>query len=141
MNIIRRKRSAVYYNVLTATVAAALISYSIFAEGEKFHWHYLLLCFLAVHDYTKALYNWNTPLVILGNDAITCFSFPYKKKILQVENLTVEYLAGDYVFKTDKNYIHRITKSNIPKDQVIFFEEYINNLMNTKVKESNLVTS
>lgn len=41
----------------------------------------------------------------------------------------VTYNVGDYVFKTGKDNIYRITKSNIPKDQLAVFEEYVIDLM------------
>src|SRR5690606_19431765 len=138
--IIKRKKSSVYYNVLIGIAITSLITFATLEDGGGFELHYIFFCFLAVYDFTMAIYNWKTPLITLGEDVITFYSFPSKKSIYQTKDLTIKYSAGDYVFMTETNNIYRITKSNIPKDQLLDFEERINNLINKTTEINNLVT-
>ena len=138
--IIKRKKSSVYYNGFIGIAITSLITLTTLEDGGGFELYYIIFCFLALYNLTLAVYNWKTPLITLGEDTFTFYSFPNKKTIHQTKDLTIKYSAGDYVFINKTNSIYRITKSNIPNNQLQVFEERINNLINKTTDINNLVT-
>ena len=123
--IIERKKSSIYTNILIGIALLALISIAIFEPNGGFKFYYLIFVFIAIYDFIVAIYNWKTPLVKLSDNTITFYVFPNKKFTYNIENITADYKAGDYIFITDKANKYKITKSDIPQKQISTFEDYI----------------
>lgn len=129
--IIKRKKNAFYINLFSGIsfLFLVLIGFATLEEKGGFTLHYYFWCIIGVCNIIMGFYCWKTPLIKLGKNEITFYSFPNTKKTHQTDDLMVTYNVGDYVFKTGKDNIYRITKSNIPKDQLAVFEEYVIDLM------------
>lgn len=127
--IIKHKKSSIYLNLSIGLALLSFITYATFEkDGDGFKIYYIAFYISAGYYMLLAFFKWRKPLIYLRDKEIIFYSFPNKKTAISTNEVSVKYEAGDYIFTTDKAYIYRVTKSQIPTNQISFVESYINSL-------------
>lgn len=80
--IIKRKKNAFYINLFSGVsfLFLVLIGFAALKENGGFTLHYYFWCIIGVYNIIMAFYCWKTPLITLGKNEITFYSFPNTKK-------------------------------------------------------------
>lgn len=83
--IIKRKKNAFYINLFSGIsfLFLVLIGFATLEEKGGFTLHYYFWCIIGVCNIIMGFYCWKTPLIKLGKNEITFYSFPNTKKYIR----------------------------------------------------------
>lgn len=130
--IFKRKKSSYIFPLIMVLAIIAFITVAIFEPDGGFKFFYLIYGFLALNYGYMAYYNWKNPIIIFHPDQIVFYTFPYPARSRNIEDLTIRYAVGDYIFKEKSGKEYRIIKSNLLKEQESDFERLVESINSKK---------
>ncbi len=125
--IIKRKKSAFYTN-LGFSITFALLYILLHLEGESFRFirglpYIVITCWYIANT----IYIYYTPQLAINESSVIHYIFP--KKAILIEDITsMDYAAGDYIFRSAHKKSIRITKDQIHPEELEKFEQRFNAL-------------
>ena len=123
--IIKRKKSAFYTN-LSFSIAFGVLYILLYTDSESFRiTRGLPYIFITCWYIAQSIYIFRTPQLAINENTVTQYTFP--KKTMQIADIiSMDYAAGDYIFRSNSKNSIRLTKDQIHPDELEKFDKQFN---------------